>query len=920
MVSPVPQELRPGARLGPYEIVSLLGAGGMGEVWRARDPRLDREVALKVLPAELAEVPGRLARFQREARALAALSHPNIVTIHSVEEAEGVRFITMERVEGDTLSSLISRGGMALDQFFAIAIPLADALAAAHARGVVHRDLKPANVMVTEKGWVKILDFGLAKPASGAAGNNSRAPTDILEPLTREGVVLGTVPYMSPEQLQGRPADARSDIFSLGTVLCEMATGQRPFRGTSPGEVLSSILSDEPPSVSDLRPDLPRQLGRIVRHCLAKDPDRRFQSATDLRNELEELREELAQNSMIEKIEGPRRRQEASVGDAVEPAISASMRRRRLAIPALLAIPLILVALLLLRRGDESPQPVEPTALAETAFPRTALAVLPFVDLSADPEYAYFASGLHDELLTQLSRVAALSPRGRTSVMGYAGTTKPLRQIAEELEVGALVEGSVQVVAGRLRVGVRLLDPATGEPLWAERYDRPLDDAFAIQSEVAQRVVAAVGATLASDERRAIAEAPTANAEAYLLYLQGLEYYRRPGARRSNVEIAQQLFERALELDPEFALAHVALSEVHGLMYSLRYDPSLSRVAAQREAAEAALRIAPDLPQAHLAMAMTYTFGQPLGKVDWEARLRHLEVALGRLPHDVSIVTRIAAVNRILGNWDAALDAFERAAELDPRDATVFGGLGYALRELRRYPEAVAAFDRAVLLTPDVPMAILDRAWTSVLWKGDLAGFRTVLDGLPEETDIGSWFGTAAGMRAWLLLWEREADALLDHVEGINPEILESQTFYWPRPLYTAWAHQLRDDAPAARRAFDHARLLLESVPPDREIDYRIHGARGLALAGLGRREEAVAEARRLEESFIHEGWLGMIPRLLRAWILAQSEEAEAALDEIERLLAEPSFLTVHWLRLDPRWDPIRDHPRFQALLDEYAH
>lgn len=313
-----PQALWPGGRLGPYEIVARLGAGAMGEVWRARDPQLEREVALKVLPPELASDPERLARFEREAKALAALSHPNIIAIHTVESAGGVRFLTTELVEGRTLDRLIPSTGMELDQFLSLAAPLADALAAAHARGVLHRDLKPTNVMVTAEGRVKVLDFGLAKFAEGPAENPedlAEAKTKSFEAMTGEGRILGTVPYLSPEQVQGKRADARSDLFSLGSMFYEMVTGRRPFQGASSADVLSSILRDEPRPLAELRPEFPQQLGRLLRRCLTKDPERRVQSAKDLRNEIEDLQVEVAET---------RRTASTSV-----PTISASARRKR---------------------------------------------------------------------------------------------------------------------------------------------------------------------------------------------------------------------------------------------------------------------------------------------------------------------------------------------------------------------------------------------------------------------------------------------------------------------------------------------------------------------------------------------------------------------------------------------------------------
>lgn len=565
----------------------------------------------------------------------------------------------------------------------------------------------------------------------------------------------------------------------------------------------------------------------------------------------------------------------------------------------------------LLRPGDRPP------AQPRISYARTALAVLPFQNLSADPEHAYFAGGLHDELLTQLSKVAALSLRGRTSVRGYAETTKPIRQIAEELEVGALVEGSVQVVDGRLRVSVQLIDAATDEHLWAESYDRALDDAFAIQSDVAQRVVAAVGAALDSDERQAMAELPTANAEAYRLYLQGQDYFRRPGTLRQNVEIAQQLYERALAHDPEFALAYAALSEVHGVMHWLGYDPPQLRLAEQREAAEAALRLAPELPQAHRAMGLWHYFGRR----DWAAALAEYEIALRGLPSDPLLVSDIGYVHRRLGNWDQALAAFERAAELNPLDTDLLVDLGAGTyRVTRRYPAAVRTHERALTLAPDFHLAAVHKAWTHVEWRGELDTLRTVLDTIPSDANLG-WLGSTAAQRAELLLFERDPARLLEHLEGVRPEFLEWFRIYMPKSLYAAWAHRLRDDQAAASLAFAAAAERLDSLPLDLQADWRVHAARGLVLAGLGHREEALAEASWLQQSVIYRKDALLGPHLAeqRAWILAQAGEAEAALDEVGRLLAGPAWFSVHVLRLDPRWDPIREHPGFHALLAKYG-
>lgn len=582
---------------------------------------------------------------------------------------------------------------------------------------------------------------------------------------------------------------------------------------------------------------------------------------------------------------------------------------------ALLAAPAVVVlgwALLLLHPGGKPPAPAKPTT-----YPPTALAVLPFQNLSSEPGHAYFAGGLHDELLTQLSKVAALSVRGRSSVMGYAGTTKSVRQIAEELAVGALVEGSVQVVGDRLRVNVQLIDAATDEHLWAEGYDRTLDDAFEIQSDVAQRVVAAVGAALGATERYLLTVTPTTNPDAYRLYLQGRDYSRRAGWQRQDFETAQQLYERALTLDPAFAPAYAALAEAHGVMHWFRYDLSPARMAEQREAAEAALQLAPELPQAHFAMGQWHYWGRR----DYERALAAFEIALRGLPKDARVWAWIAWVNRRLGNWGKVYAAFERAAELDPRDATLFadvGGLTY--RFTKRYSDAMLAFERALALAPDLAVAAVERAWTYVEWQGRLDTLRAVLARLPRDAEL-SWLGSAAAQRAELLLWEREPDRLALLLASTPTSVLEGHDFFLPKSLYAAWAHRLRGDQVAARLAFDSAIVVLGSAIRELPEDWRLHAARGLAVAGLGRRAEALREARWLAQSAVYrdDAFQGARVAEDRARILAQVGATDEALNEIERLLARPSKLTVHTLRLDPRWDPIREHPRFRALVARYG-
>ena len=882
---PNPPEALRTALAGRYRIERELGHGGMATVYLGEDLKHHRQVAIKVLKPELAATLGP-ERFLREIETAARLTHPHILPLHDSGEAGGFLYYVMPYVEGESLRTRLAREKqLPVDNALQIAREVADALSYAHSHELVHRDIKPENILL-ESGHAVVADFGIARAISAAGG----------ETLTETGMTLGTPAYMSPEQAAGaKNLDGRSDLYSLGCVLYEMLAGQPPFTGPTVESLVHQHLSLAPRPVTELRPAVPGWVGAAVQRALSKAPADRFSSVALFGDVLAHW-------------------ESVPQGETVPVAPSRPQPARRRWPWLLLAGATVLLAAggwLLLRPGRPAPAPAQP------AHARTAIAVLPFQNLSAEGPHAYFAGGLHDELLTQLAKVAALRPISRTSVMGYQGTTKPLKQIADELGVGSIVEGSVQIVGGRLRVNAQLIDAATDQHLWADRYDRTLDDAFAIQSEVAQQIVAAVGAALTGDEQGRLTVAPTANADAYRFYLQGREYWLRPGRLRRNLETAQQLYEQALRLDLNFALAHAALSQVHGLMSWFRYDPSAQRAALQRQEVETALRLAPDLPQAHLAMGRAHYEDRR----DWRRALEEYAIALKGLPNDAEIRERIGFAHRRLGQWNEVVAVYENATQLNPRDANLFYNLGGQTYEfVRRYADAVRAYDRALSLAPDLHVAAVFRGWAYVRWHGQLDTLRETLNRVPSDAELGD-MGSAAAQRAALLLFERNASGLLQMAEVRRVTVFDGQDFLLPGTLYAAWAHRLRGDHAAAHAAFEAARVRLDAALKELPDDWRVHAARGMALAGLGRRDEALREALWLQRSEVYRGdaFQGPVAAEDRARVLAQAGDAETALDEIERLLANPSLLTVHTLRLDPRWDPIRTHPRFKALLTKYG-
>jgi len=635
--------LAAGTRLGIYEIVALLGAGGMGEVYRAYDTRLGRQIAIKVLPDDLASTSERLARFEREAQIVASLNHPNIVTLHSIEEAAGSRFLTMELVEGTNLADLVTPGGLPVAQALDLMIPLADALAAAHGKGVVHRDLKPANVMVTRDGHVKVLDFGLAKLIRDTPGPQQPSTQTMTAPLSTAGAVLGTVPYMAPEQIVGEAVDARTDLFSFGILAFEVVTGQRPFGGQTAWHVTTAIVREDPPPLTSLRKGVPPDLERIVGRCLRKQPGDRFQSALDLANELR----------------GLRRRLEHGI------------------VPAATGTPTL-----------------------------ASIAVLPFANRSADPDDEYFSDGLADELLGLLSKIKGLRVSARASSFQFRGTSLPVAEIGKALNVATLLDGSVRRAAKRVRISVQLVKVSDGYHLWSETYDRTIEDIFAVQDDIAQSVVKELRTTLlgeaadsgasgrAKAEVNRAAKGRSSDPEAHRLYLLA-RHFMDQLTREATAKAIPHL-RKAVERDPGFALAWAELSVAHAREVGWGLVPADEGCQHSREAVERSLALEPDLADAHAQMAWIRLFLD----WDWRGAEASLSRALDLAPGSASVLRLSGVLASVLGRPEQAIRIFRGALEMDPLSAAAYHSLGLALHATDDFPAAEEAFRKALELTP----------------------------------------------------------------------------------------------------------------------------------------------------------------------------------------------------------------------------
>ena len=674
-----------GDAIGHYTILRELGKGGMGEVYLARDEKLDRKVALKIVPQRAAGRKRRLERFRREAKAVAALNHPNIVTIYSVEEIDDLHFLTMEYVEGKTLSELVPGRGLALDRFFDIAIPLADALSAAHEKGIIHRDLKPRNVMVDPKGRVRVLDFGLAKllPSPRVAGldPDSTEPTEV---LTGEGQVVGTTPYMSPEQLRGRPIDTRSDIFSLGILLYWMSTGNHPFGRDSSADVVSAILTADPPTVTEIKDDMPRHLGRVIRRCLEKDPTHRYQAALDVRNELDGLQEEVSSGTAVVSS--------ASLFPVEAPRKAALWRNLALAAVALVVI----LGGILLVRGWKAP-----------AQDFKTLAILPFINLTGDPEYDHIGEVFVSGLMDRLSNLYGVQMVGRSEAASLARDG-----IGTRLDAGSVVEGEILREGPRQRVVVSLTDTATGLQLWSEPYTSSPSGLLDLVEDVARDLEAFLSIPLTGKERRLLDEDRPALTRAYAHYVRGRRFLAPGPEDPRGPEAAADNFRQAIRLHPEMAVARAALSEALWQLYHRDLDTSLLDQA--EEQARHALEQDSDLPAARVALARVQ---RSSGRVD--DSIASLDAAARDHPNPGQVYRELAESYERVGELEVAEDHYRRATALDESDWLSWNKLGALLAKLGRIDEAREAFENAARRAPESVSRPLENLGTLYLFEAE---------------------------------------------------------------------------------------------------------------------------------------------------------------------------------------------------------
>ncbi len=878
-----------GRTVSHYRIVGRLGAGGMGEVYQAEDTRLKRTVALKFLPPEMTRDEEAKRRFQQEAEAAAALDHPHICTIYEVGETEeGHLFIAMACYPGETLKARLEKGPLPAAEAAWLAAQAAAGLAHAHAKGIVHRDVKPANLMLTADGGVKVLDFGLAK----LVGQTTR---------TKDGSTLGTVAYMSPEQAGGAKVDARTDVWSLGAVLYEMATGRVPFEGDYSQAVIYGILNHDPVAPSKIKPDLPPELERVILLCLAKDPDQRIQTMAELAAELGEAGVTGPMPTGLKTRRSGRRHRQAK-----------SWLNRHWRVVSLV---LLLIAITggiaywqWQTRESGPPTPSGPV--------RLTLAVLPFENLGS-PDKRPIVEGLTEQVISRLAQVYGLKVSARTDVAEYEGTKKKVRQIAAELGVDYLLEGSVRwqtaaPATEQLRVTAQLIQASDGTTLWTDQYDETAADILGKQSLIAEKVAVAMREKLVDGERKDMAATSTRNVAAYECYLKAF-------GEAEKLDDALQLCERATALDPIFTEAWLGRFHFHLEKYRSGEDCSEQRVKLAWESLEKARELEPDHPSYHVHLARWYA----TVKNDYRlAEEECLSADRGR-PGDREIMFYLRSYAWSQEKYGAAVRYAERTTELHPNQWWAWANLGQRYRDCQRYADAERALKRAMALDPEskelFPYRLMARV--IVMRDGDPVKALNYLDSLSpvlrqkEQKQYNYYI---------YLKWAGQHERVLEFARSLPEIIQEDKNGIRLKATFMGQILTEMGRPEEALAAYSEALHQLDRLAEDRKgrcQEERLLAERRDIVCGLGRKEEAIHLARELVEMVSREKdrWGHFYHVLNLAWVYARFGEYGPALDQLEYYFSQPvpndNFNEV---KLEPVYKPLLSLPRFKALEKKY--
>src|SRR2546430_1246062 len=791
--------------LGYYELLEEIGRGGQGVVFRARQKNLNRIVALKVISLGQWANKAHLKRFRLEAEAAARLEHPGIVPIHEVGEGDGSCYFSMKFIEGGQLDEVVKQSPMSVRRAAELIAQVARTVSYAHEHGILHRDIKPGNILLDAKGEPHLTDFGLARLVESESS------------VTKTLDVLGTPSYMAPEQAVGNNAavSGATDVYGLGAVLYQLLTGHPPFAGGTTYETIKLLEDTEPRPPRLLNPKVDRDISTICLKCLEKDPKRRYASALAL---AEDLNRWLKYEPIQARHSGVFARGKKWV--------------RRNPTSAVLAASLMALAAAagwIIWKSEFIPRPLA-----------NGIAVLPFENLSDDKSDASFVDGIKDDVLTKLARIADLKVISRTSVMDYRGK-RNLRQIGNDLRVSHVLEGSVRRAGTHLRLNAQLIDTRTDTHVWAQQYDRDLNDLFAVQSEIAQKVAERLNAKVTSTERLAIEEKPTTDLTAFELYSRASDVLAISSQMADTLQ-AIDLLNQAVARDPSFLKAYCLLALAHDQLYSHNFDHTPARLALAEAAVREAFRIRPNAGEAHWARAVHLYSGY----LDYDGALAELEVARRSLPNDSWIFRLMGSIQRRQGRWEESTRNYERAIELDPRDLRILVQTGVSYGMFRRYAEQKSKLDRALTVAPNNLEVKAERAFLELDWKADTGPLHQLIDQIRATNPAA----VPKIADRWLLcaLAERDLTAAKDALLASGEFPLETENVHFPRPFAEGVIARMTNDEHEAQLAFTAARAKQEktvNAQPDYAPGWCVLG---VIDAALGRKEEALREGRRAVE------------------------------------------------------------------------
>ncbi|HMJ06240.1 MAG TPA: protein kinase [Chthoniobacterales bacterium] len=887
---------RPGRRIGAYLVEGELGHGGMGTVYLAAraDGQFEKQVAIKILKrgTDTDEV---LRRFAAERHILARLDHPNIARLLDAGTTDdGLPYFVMEYVAGAPVTRFVREHKLSIEDRLALFLKICAAVEVAHHNHVIHRDLKPGNILVNAEGEPKLLDFGIAKLLTvGQEAGEVTAPSEQrLTPICA-----------SPEQTDGRPITEASDVYALGALLYEMLSGHKPHEFTSAHpsseEIREVVREQDPVPPSRRTPDtqtarqLRGDLDAIVLYALRKEPERRYATVADL---AAEIRRHLLRAPILAR--------RPTVGYRAQRLFQRKIVRL-IAGAVLVTLTIgFLVALLL------QPPPTTPAGPA-VSDGRKSIAVLPFETLGDNSPPSYFADGVQDNILTDLGKVGDLKVISRSGVAAYRGKVRNMKQIGRELGVANVLEGSVQLSGDRVRINAQLIDTQTDTQVWAEHYDRKVEDILALQSELAQTIAGQLKATLSSGEKAELWREPTHDLEAYGLYLRARASLNEPAGSAADKkwEAAVEFLNAAIARDPKFTLAYCMLNEAHVFIYRFGPDRSPVHLAAAKSAAETALRLEPDSEDAHLALARYYYHGLS----DYRRTEEELSRISSSAPHQVEFFTMASLAERRLGQWADAIRDGEKAVELDPQDGGLVVNLIQTYSGLRRFADskrlAAAALARLGEAAPTRLWVVKHEA---ALGVGNIAEARTALDSAPDKSDMEYQFA-----RLWLALLERDAGTVQNIAAKAGDEIKEMPSFW----LVLGLSARGEGKEEETRHAYGEAKRLAQESLARRPEMPEVLGTLASAEAGLGEKAEAVRDARRATEILPAkvDALSGPMGEMRLAEVLAETGDRDGALNKLSEIVKLPFGVNYGDLKLSPAWDTLRDDPRFARILAEAA-